>query len=108
MSWLREKNTIEIDIDGAWQWSDSFPEDHFANGIPVSSIEFTPGAADDICIFKDGAGAGKPMCFYCKSENLYDQAVLYYFGAIKELVLDYSGGTYTAGAKAIINLWPNW
>lgn len=88
-------DVLEIsDIDSDWLWSDTFDN----NDVRIISIQFSPAAADDICIIKEGSDAGAPI-FDVKCADEYDQRIEYLHKAPRRPVLDFSAGTYTAGSK---------
>jgi len=99
----RKGNTVELtDIDGDWRWSDTFTEPHFANGIPINFILFDPAAASEEANLYHGDEPNDPRCFTSIGTNANDQRVCRYHGAVKELFIDYSKGTYANAATAII------
>jgi len=104
----RNGNTVELtSIDGDFRWSDVFTEPHFTSGIPINFILFDPGAASEEANLYHGDDANAPRCFTSVATNANDQRVLRFHGAVKELFLDYSKGTYAnAGTAIIIELMP--
>jgi len=102
----REGTTCEInDISADWKWSDTFTEPEFASGICVNYIIMVPAAANDVFVLRNGgATEDYPMCVYVKLANVYDQRPRDFFGTKIKLCLDYGSGTYTSGAKLIVQL----
>lgn len=93
-------NLSAIDID--WAWTTTFTGDIDLKGIPIRSITFKPGAANDILVIKSGADSG-PDIF---NEKCLDAAsrTIYYGGARLPLYLDFSACTLSAGHKVMIIL----
>jgi len=94
--------TIELTvIDADWVWSDSVP-DKGIGGIPIATISFTPGAANDVMIIKEASATG-PSMFEATCLTA-EPRVLDYFGVKHKPFLDFSECTLTAGHKVIILL----
>ena len=92
------------DIDSDWNWYDTIT--YLATskaGIAIQSIQFNPGAADDLCIIKNKTDTGSEI-FDVICADVYDQRCKYFNGEILKPVLDFSDGVYTAGSKVIIIL----
>jgi len=96
---------VEItDIDSDWLYSTATFLGTTGR-INIISIQFNPGAADDHCVILDTNAAG-PAIFDVTSYDAYDQRIKYFQQPNPGFkpFLDYSAGTYSAGAKVIIIL----
>ena len=72
-----------------------------AQQIALQDIQFFPGAAADVCVFKTDDDAGPTLC---RLESLDGEPRVKYFHGSQHAYLDYSAGTYTAGAKVLLTL----
>lgn len=71
--------------------------------LSIHSIQFVPGATNDIMVIKDQSDAGATF-FYAKSTD-GDSRIKYFPDSTRiKPVLDYSACTLTAGAKVIVIL----
>ena len=96
--------TIQISaIDSDWLWSDTMPDAKYKNGIPINFIQFNPGAENDVCSFKEANDAG-PEVAYFKAFTNAEPRRAYFFGTFIKPILDFSAGTFSAGANVIIQL----
>ena len=96
-------NVIEItNIDSDWTWTDTLTA--LTDGIWVKSIQFNPGATDDVLVIKEGSDTG-PKILYFKCVDTYDQRCKYFNhrnNVLLKPVFDYSDSTISAGASIII------
>lgn len=70
----------------------------------INSIQFDPGAADDVLVVNEQK-AGGPQRFFAKCQDTYDQRCKYYHGARMLPFIDFSACTLSAGHKVTIELW---
>ena len=89
-------------IDSDWTWSDTFPTG--TDSVEIFSIQFNPGAAGDQCVILDTNASGSEL-FDVSATDVYDQKEKIYPRIRMKPFLDYSAGTYSAGAKVIIVPW---
>ena len=101
---LERDGCLEITgIAADWDYNSNRPP-----GWPVKprimSIEFDPGAADDVLLIKE-RDAGGPQRFYAMCENTYDQRCKYFHGCRVVPFNDFSECALSAGHKVTIELW---
>jgi len=98
-------NVIEIStIDTDWNWYDTLVAYATSQvGVPLHSVQFLPGAANDRCVLKNGSVTA--AAFFDKiAEDVYDNTQFKFDGEEFKPVLDVSAGVYSADAKLIIIL----
>lgn len=102
----------ELELDGCleisgiaadWDYNSSKPANWPARPR-INSIQFDPGAADDILLIKE-RDEGGPQRFYANCENTYDQRCKYYHGTRVVPFIDFSECALSAGHKVTIELW---
>ncbi len=77
-------------------------------GRRVNSIEFIPGAIDDICVFRDGyntyAAANGAICYHVqeKVDQISARHQVDFYGQRMKLFLDVANSTLSDGCKIII------
>ena len=104
--------SIEIEgIDADWYLSKASENglgEFGDSGVMVRSIEFNPGAANDLLVIKNSkTGAeGDATEWYVKCSADTDQRVKYYGDRGKRMwpFIDYSECTFSSGHKVIIEL----
>jgi len=93
-------NVIEISaIDSDWTWTDTLPER--SDGIKVKSIQFNPGAADDVLVIEEASASG-PRSVYFKCADTTVQKTKYFDDVKIKPFLDESDCTLSEGATVII------
>ena len=85
-------------IDENWLWTSIMPN---KKTMRIDSIQFNPGTANDVCVFKSRSTAGTPF-FDVICANVYDQKVKPFFGRQMRPVFDFAASTISSGAKIII------
>jgi len=91
-------------IDSDWNWYDTITAYASSKvGVPIQSIQFRPGATDDVCIIYNET-IGEARLIDVKAADEYDDKVRYFHGVILKPVLDYSAGKYSANSSIIITL----
>jgi len=81
----------------------SIDEDYDLNDyLPIHSIRFNP-AGTDTCIIKNGDASGANI-FHAATSGATDDRIQYYYGLLLRPVLDFSAGSFTAGAEVTIIL----
>jgi len=85
-------------IDSDWVFTETFSD--VTSGMRLISIQFNPGAADDVCVVKNGSDTG-PALMNVICMDAYDQRVKYFDSAIRRPYLDYSACTLSSGATVI-------
>ncbi|MBW2591853.1 MAG: hypothetical protein JRE58_02415 [Deltaproteobacteria bacterium] len=90
------------DIDSDWTWSTLLP--NYANGAPVISIQFNPGAADDVAVFLAGAAGEAAVFATGKCTDEYDARIKMFDGIPVKIFFDFGESTITAGASITITL----
>ena len=103
-------HTITIqDIDSDWLSATdttNLTTDQNKHGLYVHSIYFKPAATDDTCLIYVGSTAAGSLTFNPLCADAYDERIKYYpYGPRRQLYLDFSNGTYTAGSTVVIELW---
>jgi len=83
-------------IDSDYTFATTFPSD--TSGLRLVSIRFNPGAADDVCIIKNGSDTGPELFNSGKCVDEYDPRIEYYHSVIRRPYLDFSAGTYSSGS----------
>ena len=90
-------------IAADWDYRASKPTD-WPDNPRLNSIEFHPGAADNVMVVKQGNDTG-PERFYCECKDVNDSRIKYYHGARVMPYIDFGDCTLNAGHKVIIELW---
>jgi len=83
-------------IDSDYTFATTFPNS--TSGLRMVSIRFNPGAADDICVIKNGSDTGSELFNSGKCVDEYDVRIEYYNSMIRRPYLDFSAGTYSSGS----------
>lgn len=90
-------------MDSNFIWSTTFlGQTH----LKLNSIEFIPGATDDVLIVRNGGTTGA-IIFKVKCENDYDQRIKYFHGTRYCPCILYSECTLSPGHLVIVTRWPN-
>lgn len=90
-----------INTQGAVTTISSIDEDYDAGDyLPVQSIRFNPAGADT-CVIKNGSASGPPV-FSVECAGSTDDKIQYYDGTLLQPFLDFSAGSFTAGAEVTI------
>ena len=72
-------------------------------GIPVSYIQYTPGASADVCVVKDRNDAG-PIIAKFECADAYSQKIVYFSGMRCKPYVDISAGTYGKTVNSILTI----
>ena len=91
-------------MDSDWDWLDTLTGTSYASGVNLMSIQFQPGAADDILIVRNASLTGAPIVAW-KCADEYDYKVYYCHGTKYKPYIDFSECTLTAGHQVIITQW---
>jgi hypothetical protein len=101
---LERGGCLEItNIAADWDYKSGKPDD-WPDTPRLTSIEFDPGAADDVLMVK-AQDDGGPQRFFAKCENTYDQRCKYYHGQRFIPYVDFSDCVLSGGHKVVIELW---
>jgi hypothetical protein len=95
-------NIILSDLDSDWVWTDTLTNQNYVSGIHVVSIQFIPGASDDRCIIQDTSVSGGIQFDSGPCADTYDTKIKYFQPKKMRPALDFSAGTYSAGASITI------
>ena len=80
----------------------SIDEDYdFGEYRKLTSIQFVPGAADDVLVVKD-VDADGPRVLEIKADTDSDETIKYFYGDPVHTFIDYSACTLSAGHCVII------
>jgi len=96
--------TIEIKgttgtIDADWDYTATIND----TGVFVESIQLVPATIGDKCVIKEGGATG-PIMFQYEAAALSDPLTKNFNGKRKHPFLDVGDGSYTSGAKVLIEL----
>lgn len=101
---LELNGVLEItSIAADWDYRASKPS-NWPDHPRIASIQFDPGAADDVLLIKEQSDGG-PQRFFSRCENTYDQRIKYFHGARVMPYIDFSECTLSANHKVTIELW---
>ena len=67
----------------------------------LQSIQFNPGATNDILVVKNGSDSG-PIMFKTTADSDSDEVIKYYHGVAVRPVIDYSACTLSQGHEIIV------
>ena len=90
-------------IDADWTWTDDVTENVYANGIPVESMIFIPGAASDKIAVLEVDANGTQIFPLVEALGTQNPIVLYCRGKKLKPFIDFSESTLSSGATFIIN-----
>lgn len=71
-----------------------------------ASISFSPGAANDELVVRDGSASG-PTIFHVICSAATDQRVKYLHGQACQPYINFSECTLSAGHKILLSRWPH-
>ena len=91
-------------MDSDWDWLDTLSGSSYLAGMNVGSIQFKPGATDDVLIIRNGSLTGPPIVSW-KAVDAYDYKVFYCHGTKLKPFIDYSECTLSSGHAVIITQW---
>ena len=100
---VRDGKILELTHDAttAWTWQNtSHGWGAGSSYLKISHIHWIPNAADDVICIHNNSKSG-PIIFYAKAADVYDQRIVYFYGAALQPVIH---ETTTTGAdqKVII------
>ncbi len=99
---LNAANTVTTDTDGRFVMLSAIDSDWTsASEWALVSIQFNPGAANDILIMKATTDAG-PQILYLESDDGLPR-IKYFYDAVATPMLDYSASTISGGGTVIIH-----
>lgn len=102
---LYQDGTIEItDLTSDWDYGTDKPAS-WPDYPRISSIEFHPGAANDLCIVRNHKEAGVRRFSSNYADSQSDSRIKYFHGARIDPFIDYSECVVSSGHVLIIELW---
>ena len=69
--------------------------------LALQDIQFFPGAASDVCVFKTDSATGPLLCKMVSGDG---EPRVKYFSRSQHAYMDYSDGSYSSGAKIVLTL----
>lgn len=99
--------TIQLTaIDADWKWTDDqLTAGKYDKGVRLNYILFVPYATNNYVSVKEGSDTGPEIFPAVSATSASDSRIIYFHGAKKKPVLDYSASSVETGASVIIDLW---
>jgi hypothetical protein len=102
---LEFEGTLELsNIDADWDFSTQRPSKWQVNPR-ISSIEFHPGAANDLLVVRHGSVGGVRRFFSNYADSQSDSRIKYFHGSRVIPYIKFSECVFSSGHLVIIELW---